>query len=108
VTGDSIEVCGIAYCPNTTSSNVFKARIGLFSCSNASGNDPATVTDLGDIAGGTFGLTEIACFSGSYVFTDSYPKCDTLFLLGFQVSLLGGPEIVKYSYTFKLIRGCTS
>jgi hypothetical protein len=108
-TGDRIEVCGIAYCPNTSQSNDFRTEISLFSCSATSGSITVTPTNLSDVGSSNFDSTSnTTCFSNSYVFTNDYSKCDTLFLLGFQLLNLASSQIVKYSYTFKLTRGCAS
>jgi hypothetical protein len=105
--GDKIEVCGIAYCPNTDFSTEFRTEISLFSCSATSGSITVTPTNLSDVGSSSFDSTSnTTCFSNGYVFTNDYSKCDTLFLLGFQLLNLNSSQIVKYSYTFKLTRGC--
>ncbi len=106
--GDVIEVCGIAQCTGADSSNLFGCAIGRFSCADAASIDPVTVTHLADTSEAFSNATGVVCFNTSYTIGDTLEPCDTLFVLGFNTTNLSIGGTVKFSYTFKVTRGCTS
>ena len=46
------------------------------------------------------------CFNLNKEIGETLEACETLFILGFNVTGLDAPTQIKVSYTFKVRRGC--
>jgi len=129
IIGDTITVCGMAYCdiPYSDTPIVDFVRLGVslsaFNCSNLQATSPPPPlrpsyyfpqTGLtSDIYAYTpddqyyLGRARV-CFELNYTAEYDFPKCDTLFVLGFNTSNLladsSGP--IQVTYTFNVNRNC--
>jgi hypothetical protein len=104
--GDVLEVCGIAHCGSADNNYAFGAALGRVSCAEIAQTGegyPALLASGSD----QFTNNNSTCFNLVWTSDGTYEPCDTLFELGFHVLNLPVSDLVKFSYTFKLTRGCT-
>jgi hypothetical protein len=105
--GDNIEICGTAYCGIADSSNTFGVALGAASCAAIAQNGE-DFPELLASSTNSFTNAGVCCFSLDWTAGATYEPCDTLFELGFHALGLNVDAQVKFTYSFKLTRGCTS
>jgi hypothetical protein len=131
ISGDVITVCGLAYSdipeppPLTPVRDFvrFGVSLSVFNCSNlqAASGPPPPILPAGFPQTGlttsayTYTPDEMeyvgearVCFELTYTAQYDFPKCDTLFVLGFNNSNLldSNFSLVKVTYTFNVNRNC--
>ena len=129
ISGDVITVCGLAYSDIPYSDTPitdfvrFGVSLSVFNCSNlqAASGPPPPILPAGFPQTGlttsayTYTPDEMeyvgearVCFELTYTAEYDFPKCDTLFVLGFNNSNLldSNFSLVKVTYTFNVNRNC--
>ena len=99
----------MAYCDGLSNNGeVFTVGLAYFNCSNiVNGEFPATGLGTQSFAYLDADLAYV-CFDKSFAIPDILAPCDTLFILGFNTTNLIADSNVKVTYTFSVLRNCTS
>jgi hypothetical protein len=129
ISGDVITVCGLAYSdipaspppmfPPVTDFVRFGVSLSVFNCSNLEASSPPLPAGFPQTGLTTSAYTYTpdnmeyvgearVCFELTYTAQYDFPKCDTLFVLGFNNTNLMDSNFsqVKVTYTFNVNRNC--